>query len=89
MIDQDLDLCAILKQDKNALITKKHNIYQCPLVGHIYAEDIFMLFEHYPAVFPSGSWRIDFDLFTKNKYKEVQLVLASIYVELNYIGDLK
>ena len=79
----------MFKKHKNALVAKKYNIHRCPLEGHIYAEDIFMLFQNYPSVFPSGSWRMDFNILTKNKNKDVHLVLASIYVELKYIGDMK
>ena len=93
MIDLDFDVCAMFKGDQNTNLTSVEtndtNVFTCPLKGNIYAKNMDFRISKVPAVFPSGSWRMDFNFFVKENGKTVHGLLGQLFVDLKYIGDIK
>ena len=89
MLDYDLNCCYFLKQNMSNSFKSSNNIIKCPLEDFLYADALHIPFENYPSVFQSGSWRIDIIMYSRIKKIYVQLALASIYVNLTYIGDVE
>ena len=93
LMDFDVDVCDIFRYDKQfnytTLPMERTNLLSCPINGYIFGDNLDIRFAYYPSIMQSGNWRVDFAIYTRLKAKKTNLCTASIFVHLNYIGDIK
>ena len=88
MIDIEYDACDILLRNITQYLPETTNLKTCPLIGHSFVKGLDLKIKKYPSVLPAGSYRLDFEYFTKMNGKNVHLVTAQIFATLKYIGNI-
>ena len=93
LFDFDLDVCDTFRYDQKnnytSLPMTHTNLLGCPIGGYVFGDNLDCQFAYYPSIMQSGSWRFDFALYTRLKGKKTNMGTISIFVDLNYIGDIK